>query len=113
MNFRFCGQILENVTFHPYLGVQLDSKLCWKGHMELLVKGASKILGLIRRNFWFCDEKVKTTLYKTMVRAKLEYASSIRTYSINAIFVDSKVYRELPHVSVQVITATLQVLALC
>lgn len=79
MNFRFCGQILENVTSHPYLGVQLDSKLCWKGHIESLVKGASKILGLIRRNFWFCDEKVKTTLYKTMVRPKLEYASSIRT----------------------------------
>ena len=27
-------------------------------------KGANKILGLIRRNFWFYDEKIKLTLYK-------------------------------------------------
>ena len=25
MNFRFCGQVLENVTSHPYLGVKFDS----------------------------------------------------------------------------------------
>ena len=73
VNFRFCGQVLENVTSHPYLGVQFDSKLYWKEHIEFVVKGAAKkILGLIRRNFWFCDEKVKLTLYKTLVRPKLE-----------------------------------------
>ena len=72
INVRFCGQILENVTSHPYLAVQLDSKLCWKEHFEFVVKGANKILGLIRRNFWFCDKKVKLTLYKTLVRPKLE-----------------------------------------
>ena len=64
MNFRFSGQVLENVTSHPYLGVKFDSKLCWKEHIEFVVKGANKILGLIRRNVWFCDEKVKLTLYR-------------------------------------------------
>ena len=77
INFRFCGQILENVTSHPYLGVQLDSKLCWKEHIEFVVKSANKILGLIKRNFWFCDESVKLTLYKTLVRPKLEFTTSV------------------------------------
>ena len=77
INFRFCGQILENVTSHPYLGVQLDSKLCWKEHIEFVVKTANKILGLIKRNFWFCDECVKLTLYKTLVRPKIEFTTSV------------------------------------
>ena len=46
-------------------------------HIEFVVEGANKILGLIRRNFWFCDEKVKLTLYETLVRHKLEYATSV------------------------------------
>ena len=66
INFRFCGQILENVTSHPYLGVQLHSKLCWKEHIEFVVKSANKILGLIKRNVRFCDESVKLTLYKNV-----------------------------------------------
>ena len=36
-------------------------------HIEFLVEGANRILGLIRRNFWFCDKKVKLTLYETLV----------------------------------------------
>ena len=88
INFRFCGQILENVTSHPYLGVQLDSKLCWKEHIEFVVKSANKILGLIKRNFWFCDESVKLTLYKTLVRPKLEFTTSSGIHIINVIFVE-------------------------
>ena len=37
----------------------------------------NKIQGLIKRNFWFCDESVKLTLYKTLVRPKLEFTTSV------------------------------------
>ena len=41
-------------------------------HIVVLSQGLlSRIVGLIRRNFWFCDEKVKLTLYKTLVRTRL------------------------------------------
>ena len=77
INFRFCKQTLENVTSHPYFGVELDSKSCWKEHIEFVVNGANKILGLTKRNCLFCDEKVKVTLYKTLVRPKLQFATSV------------------------------------
>jgi hypothetical protein len=32
---------------------------------------------MIKRNFWFCNEEVKGTLYKVLVRLKLEYVSSV------------------------------------
>jgi hypothetical protein len=33
------------------------------------------MLGLIKRNLWFCMEDVKKSLYATLVRPKLEYAT--------------------------------------
>ena len=30
---------------------------------------------LIKRNFWFCEQETKSTLYKELVRPKMEYAS--------------------------------------
>lgn len=75
--YTFCGQVLDNVDSHPYLGVQLDSKLRWKEHNENTTSKANKILGLIKRNFWFCKEEVKKTLYTTIVRPKLEYTTAV------------------------------------
>ena len=75
--YTFCGQVLDNVDSHPYLGVQLDSKLRWKEHIENTTANANKILGLIKRNFWYCTEEVKKTLYTTIVRPKLEYATAV------------------------------------
>ena len=64
--FRECHQITVQ-----------DNRLRWKEHIETVVKGANRILGLINRKFWFGDENVKTTLCKTsfLVRPKPEYAS--------------------------------------
>ena len=73
--YTFCSRLLDCVDSHPYLGVQLDNKLRWKEHIQIVTSKANKMLGLIRRNFWFCSEDVKQTLYKTLVRPKLEYAA--------------------------------------
>lgn len=75
--YTFCGQVLENTDSHPYLGVQLDSRLRWKEHISNTTANANKILGLIKRNFWYCTEEVKKTLYTTIVRPKLEYATAV------------------------------------
>ena len=77
MPYTFCNTILSYVDTHPYLGVTLDSKLRWNQHIHIITSKAMQILGLIKRNFWFCNEEVKCTLYKSLVRPKLEYASAI------------------------------------
>ena len=35
------------------------------------------MLGLIRRNLWACNQRVKSTTYTSLVRPLLEYASSV------------------------------------
>ena len=76
LEYVFCGEILEEVERHPYLGVMLDNKMRWSPHVEIITSKAKKVLGLIKRNLWNCPRTVKETAYKTLVRPKLQYACS-------------------------------------
>ncbi len=73
--YNFCGQQLETVDSHPYLGVCLNNTLTWSNHIDEVCKKAQRVLGLVRRNLWGCNERVKSTAYTTLVRPLLEYAS--------------------------------------
>jgi len=64
----------RNQYTSEFLGVELDDKIRWKQHIDNTSNKANKMLNLIKRNFWFCDEATKRTLYTTLVRPKLEYA---------------------------------------
>ena len=76
--YMFCNTALAYVDTHPYLGVTLDKKLRWNHHIHEISSKATKILHLIKRNFWFCGKQTtKDTLYKSLVRPKLEYASEV------------------------------------
>jgi hypothetical protein len=46
--------VLQEVSHHPYLGVELSDELSWARHINQTVTGANKILGLIKRNLWNC-----------------------------------------------------------
>jgi hypothetical protein len=88
-DYLFCGQVLHKPSSHPYLGVQLDSKLNWGEHVANTVTKANRTLGFIRRNLWFCPEEVKSTAYTALVRPVLEYAccawDPYRTVHINKL----------------------------
>ena len=58
--YAFCGQVLQHTTSQPYLGVNLDNKLSWGNHVDNTVAKASRTLGFLRRNLWFCPKEVKT-----------------------------------------------------
>ena len=73
-DYTFCGQLLQEVTSHPYLGVEIDNKLRWNNHYQKLKAKASKVLGFLKRNLWFCPQSIKVTAYNTLVRPVLEYA---------------------------------------
>ena len=68
-------KILENVNIHPYLGVEIDNRLLEVRNIYHIYNTANRMLGLVRKNVWFCTESIKKTLYVTLVRPKLDYAS--------------------------------------
>ena len=71
------GVLLDTVTHHPYLGVELSSNLNWSFHIENIVGKANRSLGFIRRYLYSCPESVKSQAYLTLVCPCLEYACSV------------------------------------
>ena len=76
-NYSMDGQPLETTDSTPYLGVTLNQKLHWDVHINKTVAAANRTLGFLRRTLYKCPQDLKETVYKTTVRPKLEYCSSI------------------------------------
>ncbi len=74
--YNFCGKDLESVDSNPYLGIEISNNFSWNNQTQISAKKARQVLGVIRRNLWFCNEEVKTTAYKALVRPIMEYASA-------------------------------------
>ena len=68
---------VSEVDRHPYLVVELERNMSWSQHITDTANKASNTLGFLRRNLSACSTQVKATAYKTLVRPKLEYASSV------------------------------------
>ena len=68
---------LPSVENYKYLGVHISSNLSWNMHVEYVSNNANRMLGFLRRNFSSAPSSIKLTLYKTLVRPKLEYACAI------------------------------------
>ena len=58
-----------------YLGVTLDDKLTFKGHVQKTSNIANAALGFMRRAVNTSSSAVKFTAYKQLVRPILEYAA--------------------------------------
>lgn len=68
---------LHSVSSYKYLGVYITSDISWQMHVEYVINNANRMLGYLKRNFSLAPSSLKLTLYKTLVRSKLQYASSI------------------------------------
>ena len=66
---------LDAVEEEVDLGVTVDSKLKFSKHIDLKISKANKLLGLIRHTFKFLSAETLTTLYKSLVRPHVEYAT--------------------------------------
>ena len=71
------GKALKEVDHHPYLGLELDSKLDFNTHTKQTVSKAQRNLNLLRRNLHGCSQATKELGYKALVRPILEYTSSV------------------------------------
>ena len=68
---------LQKVEHHPYLGVEFTSDLTWKHHISNITGKANRILNLLRRHLYSCNQEVKKKAFTTFVRPHLEYSSSV------------------------------------
>jgi hypothetical protein len=71
------NQPLSQVDSHPYLGVNVDSKLSWKEHIKDVTSKSSKTLGMVKRTLSGSSTAVRETAYTMLVRPKLEYGATV------------------------------------
>jgi hypothetical protein len=78
MHYSLNGQNLERVSVIRDLGVLMDSKLTFSVHADVTVSKARQMLGFIMRvGRDFRDPYALKSLYVSLVRSKLEYASCV------------------------------------
>ena len=67
---------LEQVETFKYLGVLLSPELSWSVHIESICTKALKLIGLLYRRFYGnVNQQSLYSLYTTLVRPHLEYAT--------------------------------------
>ena len=72
--YNMMGTDLQQVEHHPYLGVELSSKLDWGPHINNITGKARKSLNFLQRNLHKCPENIKQQAYTSLVRPVLEYS---------------------------------------
>jgi Reverse transcriptase (RNA-dependent DNA polymerase)/Endonuclease-reverse transcriptase len=77
-SYMLAGTVLDRVSSINDLGVIMDEKMNFSEHVDVMVGKAFAMLGFIRRlSLEFRDPYTLKSLYMSLVRPKLEYASCI------------------------------------
>jgi hypothetical protein len=73
----FDGHALEQVEHHKHLGVEFNTTLSWKEHIENISTSANKKLNILAHLKNLLDRKTLLTMYLSFVRPSLEYANTV------------------------------------
>ena len=84
LDIQLQNEMLNQVSDHPYLGLQLDNTLKWNSHIMKLCKNVSGKLALLNRVRRFFNRNVLSNLYKSIVQPSLDYAVSVWGYCSDA-----------------------------
>jgi hypothetical protein len=77
-SYMLGGTVLDRVSSINNLGVIMDEKMSFSKHVDVIVAKAFAMLGFIRRlSLEFRDPYTLKSLYTSLVRPKLEYASCV------------------------------------
>ena len=71
------GAILKVVPTFKYRGVLISADMSWSPHIQGICSKARKMLGLLYRQYHFCDSKSLKHMYISLVRPHLEYATQV------------------------------------
>ena len=61
--YQLEGSKLEGVDNFKYVWVHIANGLRWNKHVHEVTNKANKILGMLRRNLYFCTKDVRETAY--------------------------------------------------
>ena len=76
--YNIGGTVLAPVEHHPYLGIELDNKLCWKQQVTNVRSKGTRTLNMVRRNFTKGTKPdTRNQIYTSLVRPVLEYGSLV------------------------------------
>ena len=76
-NYSLTGQVLEEVIDVKYLGVTLSNDLEWSKHISTMTNKANSKLSFLRRNLKGCPEKLKQTVYSSLIHSFMEYGATV------------------------------------
>ena len=68
---------LKTVEMEKDLGIYVDNQLLFESHINIIMKKANSLLGMIRRSFVYLDKEMFKQLFITVVRPHLEYAAPV------------------------------------
>ena len=68
---------LLSVPQIKYLGFQISQDLKWNSHINFISSKANQSLGFLKRNLKINSQTIKEKAYKSIVRPKLEYCSTV------------------------------------
>ena len=71
------GQNLTHVSNIKLLGLQIDSVLNWKSHIDSIGNTLSSKVGLLNRLSRFVPEKLLIIIYTTLVHSVIDYALTL------------------------------------
>ena len=75
--YTFHGHTLLSVPQIKHLGVQISQDLKWNSHINSISSKANQTLGFLKRNLKINSQTIKENAYKSIVRPKLEYCSTV------------------------------------
>ena len=88
------GTPLKDVSSFKDLGVTIPKDLWWSEYIGIIVNKANKVLGLINPTVGTANRSTFPLLYKSLVRALLEYAALVRNpYLVNHLRTNYVIYK--------------------
>lgn len=79
-DFIYKNNKISLVNEIVYLGMMFDKKLTWSNHLKNLKQKCQRAMNIVKvlsKQTWGADRKTLTTLYKTLIRSKIEYGAMI------------------------------------